>query len=51
MLSDWDDIKLFPQKIDKKFNSKTPLVKRKLSIGQAVHLNTARKLFKRVQRI
>ena len=34
-----------------KFNSKIPLVKRKLSIGQVVRLNTARKLFKRAQYI
>ena len=51
MLSNWGDIKSFSQKIYKKFNSKIQLVKRKLSIGQVVRLNTARKLFKRAQHI
>ena len=41
MLSDWEDIKTFSQKIYKNFNSKIELVKRKLSIGQVVCLNTA----------
>ena len=51
MLSNWEDIKSFSQKIYKKFNSKIQLVKGKLSIGQVVRLNTARKLFKRAQHI
>ena len=51
MLSKWDDIKSFSQKIYKKFNSKIPLVKRKLSIDQVVRLNTARNLFKRSHHI
>ena len=51
MLSNWEEIKSFSQKIYKKFNSKIQLVKVKLSIGQVVRLNTARKLFKRAQHI
>ena len=51
MLSDWEDIKSFSQKIYKNFISKIPLIKRKLSIGQIVRLNTVRILFKRAQHI